>query len=720
MTHTENNPAIVVSAYNRAPCLLRLLASLENAEYPESQITLVISIDKGDNEEVLKVAEKFQWSHGEKRIIAHRQHLNLAGHILSCGDLTNEYGRIILFEDDLLASKYFYAFAAAALRFYESDTRIAGISLYSYDIAEIGFNPFAPVDDGNDVYFMQVASSWGQAWTREQWQGFRAWFQQHPVMHEQEQPPVYLFTFSENSWKKHYIRYLHFAEKYFVFPRYSLSTNFEEPGTTTKTKGLYQVPLQQAKRAYQFVELEQSRSVYDAYFEMAAACLKKWNAQLSPYDFTTDIYGNHPALHCKSTYLLTTKPAKNPLLTFALEMFPGVLNVINNVHGDAIKLVKREDVLSEKVPNDLSYFKYKTVSEIIFQEQLIERIEQVHAVNSENVRLLHQEYIQKMEGLNREIRNLNSSYHAQLAQLHRDYEVKMEEKVTQALQQYQFNLDYPLFKLLTVAEHTSPDVLLNTIRAVQKHDYPRFHHHVIFVGSANALPVSEFPASTFTLHEVRDRKEALDTAATYLNEECDIHCWLEAGTMLLPKAMLTVREIFKRFAEVNWLKGVPAHLGASNEIIPENDGIDYRWSRTQFCASPLADLQRKISGSGIFWKKHLWKRVGGNFNPQFAHIPAIELFSRFYEADMLYVAMAYLAAPGNQRQEIAPEASNEFNLLREKFPQQGGLRQALSKVSSPFFRRDIPVLRAAHQALNHYPPLIRFDYHTQSFYLSAY
>src|SRR6188768_3670403 len=98
MSSPEKNPAIVVSAYNREQSLLRLLSSLEQGEYPNSRVTLVISIDKGDNKDVIQAAEAFKWRHGEKRIIQHQQHLGLREHILSCGDLTKEYGNIILFE----------------------------------------------------------------------------------------------------------------------------------------------------------------------------------------------------------------------------------------------------------------------------------------------------------------------------------------------------------------------------------------------------------------------------------------------------------------------------------------------------------------------------------------------------------------------------------------------------------------------------------------------
>lgn len=718
MSSIEKNPAIVVSAYNREHSLLRLLNSLEQAEYRGTPATLVISIDKSDNIKVAEVAETFHWPHGEKRIIRHQKQLGLRQHILSCGDLTAEYGSIILFEDDLFASKYFYSFAASALKFYHDDRRVAGISLYSYDISENGFNPFVPVDDGNDVYFMQVASSWGQAWTQEQWQAFRAWYQQNSEMSGQEQPPVYLLQWSAESWKKHYIRYLHFTDKYFVFPHHSYSTNFEDAGTTAKTKGLYQVPLLQANRKVNLIPLDQSRSVYDAYFEMTPACLKKWNTELNSYDFSTDIYGDHPIGYGNTPYVLTSKPANNAVLSFGIEMFPPVLNVINRVQGDAIKLVKRADVLQDKVPSDQNYYKYTTVSEIIFQRQLIDRIEDVHKTYDAKIKGLHSDYAGKLEELNHEIRKVHEDYHAQMRTLHEQHAVNLKETVANALKEYQFNLDYPAFSLVTIAKPEDLEAALETARSVQQQDYPRFFHRLILIGNNKEVDVSGFAEKSFSLHNVNNVAEAIELAEAHYNgEQSDYHCWLEAGTTLLPKAMQTVREIFRRFNEVNWLKGLPVKGGAEKEIIPDSYGIDFRWDKQRFQESTLAELGNKISRAGIFWKKHLWQRAGSKLNKTHLHLADIELFDRLYKTDTLYVAMSYLARPGSVSYIPSADAEKEFESLRKTFSQKGS---TLRTLSYPFFTRDIPYLRAIHKSRSSYPPLIRFDYNSQSFYLSEY
>ncbi|MFT5779510.1 MAG: hypothetical protein ACI837_002469, partial [Crocinitomicaceae bacterium] len=158
-----SNPAIIVVAYNRPASLLRLLTSIANGNYLVKKIPLHISIDRSDVKEVGEIANDFDWEHGEKIVQISEDRLGLKNHILQCGELTESYGAIIMLEDDLLVSPNFYEYARKGLDFYSDEIKVAGISLYSYEVAESCGYPFSAIKDQSDVYFMQIASSWGQA-----------------------------------------------------------------------------------------------------------------------------------------------------------------------------------------------------------------------------------------------------------------------------------------------------------------------------------------------------------------------------------------------------------------------------------------------------------------------------------------------------------------------------------------------------------------------------
>ncbi len=91
-----------------------------------------------------------------------------------------KYGSVIILEDDLFVSPYFYDYAIQALEYYESDENIGGISLYNHVDEDMTEFPFVPIQDDSDVYFIQFPSSWGQAWSSKQWKAFREWYAQQP------------------------------------------------------------------------------------------------------------------------------------------------------------------------------------------------------------------------------------------------------------------------------------------------------------------------------------------------------------------------------------------------------------------------------------------------------------------------------------------------------------------------------------------------------------
>ncbi|HOO28393.1 MAG TPA: hypothetical protein PLU43_07995, partial [Lachnospiraceae bacterium] len=299
--------AIVVVAYNRPDSLSRLLMSLAAADYPEDkEIPLIISIDKGNNAEVIRAADNFAWIHGEKSVVCRDTNLGLKQHVLLCGDYTKIYGNIIMLEDDLYVSPAFYYYAQAALAFSDTQEDIGGISLYNHQLNVHVREPFAAIHDGYDNWYFQFASSWGQAFGSRQWSAFLEWFQENgkkPLA--SANIPENVSSWSDRSWLKYYIKYLVESGKYFLYPQVSLTTNFSEEGVhAAKTVTDLQVPL--AGRiiqnpSYRFSSLQESGAVYDAFFENI--CLKKQAAaQLAemPEEYCKeekieiDLYGYKP------------------------------------------------------------------------------------------------------------------------------------------------------------------------------------------------------------------------------------------------------------------------------------------------------------------------------------------------------------------------------------------------------------------------------------------
>ena len=340
-----SGPAIVAAAFTRPTALGRLLGSLARARYPDDvEVPLVISIDHGGDPLVAVTAKTFPWPHGPKLVIVHPANLGLRAHILSCGDLTERFGAVIVLEDDLLVAPHFYAYARAALEFYDADDRIGGIALYSYRLNEFNNLAFTPLSDGSDTYFLQVAASWGQAWTARQWRAFRTWYARQtdrPIL-EADGVPRQLEAWSAQSWKKYYIKYLVTTDRFFAYPHAALSTNSAKPGSHTKREvNIYQVPLDMGPRDWRFSTLDESLSVYDVYHELKPAALKRLRPDLADGDFDVDLSGLKPASALTRPELVSSRPCSAPRLRFGMEMVPLEANLAYGVEGDMFSVGPR-------------------------------------------------------------------------------------------------------------------------------------------------------------------------------------------------------------------------------------------------------------------------------------------------------------------------------------------------------------------------------------------
>ena len=199
---------LVVVGYNRPDSIRRILGSLERADYDYEDIRLVVSIDHSGMEEVVRTAEECVWSHGSKEVFYRPERLGLRKHIISCGDMTEKYGAVMILEDDLFVSPDFYNYAMQALERYGDDPRIAGISLNTKrELLESPY-PFFPLHTGYDVYFQQFASSWGQVWNRRMWADFKEWYEQNQTLPRNVNVPLTVLNSPETSWAKFYQTYV--------------------------------------------------------------------------------------------------------------------------------------------------------------------------------------------------------------------------------------------------------------------------------------------------------------------------------------------------------------------------------------------------------------------------------------------------------------------------------------------------------------------------------
>lgn len=332
--------AVVAVGYNRLGSMRRLLTSLNNAEYPNEDVPLVISIDASGDHELYEFVLSFNWQHGEKFVNIQEERLGLKNHILQCGDLTQYFKGIILLEDDLYVAKDFYTYTISALEYYDNDNRIAGISLYRNAMNGFMGIPLQLEIAGGDCFACQSVSSWGEAWSARMWKGFRTWLSDWKEDFSSLQMVEDIKHWTR-AWSKYYYAYIILNDLYFIYPYVSYTTNFADAGGEHGSEGdsNVQVVIPTSISAFNFQPFDKLVK-YDVYVQNMSLYQV---LGLSKDELSLDLNGMRTKDGVKKDYCLSILELPFPVVkSFGLQLRPLELNVKHGVTGKGIYLYKQD------------------------------------------------------------------------------------------------------------------------------------------------------------------------------------------------------------------------------------------------------------------------------------------------------------------------------------------------------------------------------------------
>lgn len=164
---TKKLAPIVLFVYNRLNHTKRTLQALQkNKLASKSELFIYSDFAKNENdlEKVAKVREYIENIDGFKKIIICKRKKNtgLANSIINgVTKVVNEYGKIIVLEDDLVTSRYFLRFMNEALEAYKDEPKVASIHGYIY-----------PIKNLPETFFIKGADCWGWATWSNKWSVF--------------------------------------------------------------------------------------------------------------------------------------------------------------------------------------------------------------------------------------------------------------------------------------------------------------------------------------------------------------------------------------------------------------------------------------------------------------------------------------------------------------------------------------------------------------------
>lgn len=164
----QNFAPIALFVYNRPEHTRRTLKFLQqNLLADESRLFVFSDGPKpGDEAGVTEVRELIKNVLGFKsvEIIERDRNYGLANSIIDgVTKLSNEYGKVIVFEDDLISSPYTLQYFNDALQRYEAEEEVMHIGAYMYPLN---------ADDLPETFFLRSTSSWGWATWSRAWKAF--------------------------------------------------------------------------------------------------------------------------------------------------------------------------------------------------------------------------------------------------------------------------------------------------------------------------------------------------------------------------------------------------------------------------------------------------------------------------------------------------------------------------------------------------------------------
>jgi len=271
MNKIEVTP-IILFVYNRPWHTQQTVEALQKNELAdESELFIYSDAPKNEHaiENVTRVREYIKTIEGFKKvtIIERAKNWGLADSIIDGVTRTaNDYGKVIVLEDDLVTSPYFLRFMSEGLDFYHDNPKIMSISGYTLPSACMKF----PKNFTDDIYLNYRNSSWGWATWADRW-NLVDWKikDYHQFVSDPRQQKLFnrggddltdmLKSQMEGKIDSWAIRfsYAHFKQgMYSVCPRHSYVNNIGHDGTGVHCgeTHVFENDLSKAKRTCNFLE----------------------------------------------------------------------------------------------------------------------------------------------------------------------------------------------------------------------------------------------------------------------------------------------------------------------------------------------------------------------------------------------------------------------------------------------------------------------------------
>jgi hypothetical protein len=157
---------IILFCYKRLASTIQTINSLKNNELAKDSVLYIFSDgpkNKEDERDIFEIRRYLKTITEFKEIIISesKENIGLSNSIINgVSKIIDEYGKVIVMEDDLITSKNFLSFINQALIHYKDNSKVFSISGFTVNVNGL---------DTNDIYFTLRGSSWGWGTWKDRW-----------------------------------------------------------------------------------------------------------------------------------------------------------------------------------------------------------------------------------------------------------------------------------------------------------------------------------------------------------------------------------------------------------------------------------------------------------------------------------------------------------------------------------------------------------------------
>jgi hypothetical protein len=195
----QNFAPIALFVYNRPEHTSRTIKFLkQNLLAEESRLFIFSDASKNESSQLLveEVREIIRSVDGflEVQIIERKSNLGLADSIIDgVSRLVKEYGKVIVFEDDLISSSYTLQYFNDALNRYQNEDKVMHVGAYMYALND---------ESLPETFFYRAATSWGWATWDRAWMNFEPDIDQLISQFNSEKKHQFSIEGTMNFWKQ--------------------------------------------------------------------------------------------------------------------------------------------------------------------------------------------------------------------------------------------------------------------------------------------------------------------------------------------------------------------------------------------------------------------------------------------------------------------------------------------------------------------------------------